>query len=66
MNYDQKLANLRARKLQQTRDKIEQEGVLDEDDYGGSYPRKAFGRSGPTTRTDRSMVSMPGPTIFAA
>ena len=38
MNYDQKLANLRARKLRQTRDKIEREGVLDEDDYGRIVP----------------------------
>ena len=42
MNYDQKLANLRARKLQQTRDKIEQEGLLDEDDYGRIVPPKGL------------------------
>ncbi len=40
MNYDQRLINLRARKLQQTRDKIEQEGLLDEDDYGRIVPPK--------------------------
>ena len=38
MNYDQKLASLRARKLRQTREKIEREGVLDEDDYGRIVP----------------------------
>ena len=31
---------MRARKLQQTRDKIEQEGLLDEDDYGRIVPPK--------------------------
>lgn len=38
MNYDRKLAALRARKLRQTREKIEREGLLDEDDYGRIVP----------------------------
>lgn len=33
-NYEQKIANLRMRKLAQTQEKIEKEGLLDEDDYG--------------------------------
>ena len=35
-NYEQKIANLRMRKLAQTQEKIEKEGLLDEDDASGS------------------------------
>lgn len=35
---DQKLSALRARKLEQTKEKITKEGVLDEDDYGRIVP----------------------------
>ena len=42
MNYDQRLVNLRARKLRQTREKIEQEGLLDEDDYGRIVPPRGL------------------------
>ena len=37
-NYEQKIANLRMRKLAQTQEKIEKEGLLDEDDYGRVVP----------------------------
>lgn len=39
-NFDTELANLKARKLQQTREKIEKEGILDEDDYGRIVPQE--------------------------
>ena len=48
MNYDQKLASLRARKLRQTREKIEREGVLDEDDYGRIVPPEGLWKIRPT------------------
>ncbi len=35
---DNKLRNLRARKLEQTKEKIQKEGLLDEDDYGRIVP----------------------------
>lgn len=38
MNYDEKIARLRARKLGQTKEKIAKEGLLDEDDYGRIVP----------------------------
>ena len=37
-NYDGELARLKAKKLRQTREKIEREGGLDEDDYGRIVP----------------------------
>lgn len=37
-NLDQKIAGLRLRKLTQTQEKIEKEGLLDEDDYGRIVP----------------------------
>lgn len=36
--YDERIARLRARKLAQTKEKIEKEGLLDEDDYGRVVP----------------------------
>lgn len=39
-NYDTQLANLKKKKLQQTQEKIEKEGILDEDDYGRVVPRE--------------------------
>lgn len=41
-NLDRKIANLRLRKLAQTREKIEKEGLLDEDDYGRIVPPKGL------------------------
>lgn len=38
MKYDAQLARLKARKLRQTQEKIEKEGILDEDDYGRIVP----------------------------
>ena len=40
MNYCQEFARLKARKLEQTREKIEKEGILDEDDYGRIVPHE--------------------------
>lgn len=37
-NFDAELASLKTRKLQQTQEKIEKEGILDEDDYGRVVP----------------------------
>ena len=39
-NYDGELARLKAKKLRQTKEKIEKEGILDEDDYGRIVPRE--------------------------
>ena len=36
--YDERIARLRERKLRQTKEKIEKEGLLDEDDYGRIVP----------------------------
>ena len=41
-NYDERIARLRARKLEQTQEKIEVEGTLDEDDYGRIVPPKGL------------------------
>ena len=40
MNYCQEFARLKARKLEQTREKIGKEGILDEDDYGRIVPHE--------------------------
>lgn len=42
MNYDTKIATLKAMKLKQTQEKIKKEGVLDEDDYGRIVPPKGL------------------------
>lgn len=39
-NYDREITRLKALKLQQTREKIEKEGMLDEDDYGRIIPHE--------------------------
>lgn len=39
-SYDRELTRLKERKLQQTREKIEKEGILDEDDYGRIVPQE--------------------------
>lgn len=41
-NYMERIARLRARKLEQTREKIAVEGTLDEDDYGRIVPPKGL------------------------
>ena len=38
--YQEKISRLRLAKLQQTQEKIEKEGLLDEDDYGRIVPPK--------------------------
>lgn len=43
-NYDGELARLKAKKLRQTKEKIEKEGILDEDDYGRIVPREGVWR----------------------
>lgn len=40
--YKEKIARLRAAKLQQTQEKIDKEGLLDEDDYGRIVPPKGL------------------------
>lgn len=40
--FDQRIARMRQRKLDQTREKIELEGLLDEDDYGRIVPPKGL------------------------
>ena len=48
MNYCQEFARLKARKLEQTREKIETEGILDEDRHGPSDPHRGVWRNRPT------------------
>ena len=43
-NYDGELIRLKAKKLRQTREKIEKEGILDEDDYGRIVPQEGVWR----------------------
>ncbi|MDE6569199.1 MAG: pyruvate formate lyase family protein [Alistipes sp.] len=47
MNYDSELARLKAKKQAQTREKIEKEGILDEDDYGRIVPQEGVWRIRP-------------------
>ena len=41
-DYEERIARLRARKLEQTQEKIRVEGTLDEDDYGRIVPPKGL------------------------
>ena len=52
--YISKLARLREIKLEQTREKLDYEGYLDEDDYGRIVPTFP-GRSFPTLPMETSM-----------
>lgn len=65
-NYEQKIANLRMRKLAQTQEKIEKEGLLDEDDYGRWFLRKICGISYLTIPMVLSTDLMHGLITFAA
>ncbi|UVV58417.1 hypothetical protein NXY28_19665 [Bacteroides thetaiotaomicron] len=65
-NYEQKIANLRMRKLAQTQEKIEKEGLLDEDDYGRVVLRKICGISYLTIPMVLSTDLMHGLITFAA
>ena len=41
-DYDSMIATLKAKKLEQTQEKIRKEGLLDEDDYGRLVPQKGL------------------------
>ena len=47
MDYESKIATLRAMKAVQTQDKIREEGLLDEDDYGRIVPPKGLWETRP-------------------
>lgn len=65
-DYAARIARLRARKLEQTQEKIRVEGTLDEDDYGRIVPPRGCGTSVRTIPTGRSTAMTPGPTTSAA
>ena len=63
--YQERIDHLRTRKFAQTREKIEVEGLLDEDDYGRVLPPKMHGKAFPIILMVLSMDWKAGPKIFA-